>query len=177
MELVDRDGFATLNLSAVAGGLGVGPSALYTHVGGLDGLRYRVAVEATTNLANEIRDAAVGIAGDQALEAIGTAYRRFARSNPGQFASTFLPPRTDDDDLAVANRALLGVFVLVFRAMGLPDDEAQLAARSTRSAIHGFCALELASGTTADHHAEYEHLLRTLRRGLRAEDADRAVAP
>jgi AcrR family transcriptional regulator len=168
-DLVDRDGFATLNLSAVAGDLGVGPSALYTHVDGLDGLRYRVAVEATTNLATEIRDAAVGIAGDHALDAIGAAYRRFARANPGQFASTFLPPRADDDDLAVANRSLLGVFVLVFRAMGLDDAAARLAARSTRSAIHGFCALELASGTSEDHDAEYEHLLRTLRRGLRPD--------
>src|SRR5687767_6254544 len=86
MDLIDRGGFATLNLSAVADDLGVGPSALYTHVGGLDGLRYRVAVEATTNLTNEIRDAAVGIAGDHALQQIGTAYRRFAHRNPGQFA-------------------------------------------------------------------------------------------
>jgi AcrR family transcriptional regulator len=169
LDRIDREGFATLNVSAVADDLGVGPSALYTHVGGLDALRYRVAVESTTNLADTIRDAAVGIAGDRALQAIGTAYRTFAHTNPGRFASTFLPPLSDDDDLAAANRALLHVFVLVFRAMGLSADDAHLAARSTRSAIHGFCALELASGTTADHDAEYEHLLATLRRGLRPD--------
>jgi AcrR family transcriptional regulator len=171
MSLVDRNGFDALNLSAVAEDLGVGPSALYTHVDGLAGLRYLVAVQSTTNLANEIRDAAVGIAGDHALEAIGLAYRRFALTNAGQFASTFLPPLSDNDQLAAANRSLLDVFVLVYRAMGLPPDQSHLAARSTRSAIHGFCALELASGTSPDHDAEYRHLLQTLSRGLRQDPA------
>lgn len=169
MKLVDGDGFDALNLSAVAEDLGVGPSALYTHIDGLSGLRYLVAVQSTTNLANEIRDAAVGVAGDGALEAIGTAYRRFAHTNSGQFASTFLPPLSDNDDLANANRSLLNVFALVYRAMGLTPDQSHLAARSTRSAIHGFCALELASGTTPDHDAEYRHLIQTLRRGLRPD--------
>ncbi|MBA3288634.1 MAG: WHG domain-containing protein [Acidimicrobiia bacterium] len=98
-----------------------------------------VAVKSTTNLANAIRDAAVGIAGDQAMEAIGTAYRTFAHTNPGQFASTFLPPLSDNDDLAAANRSLLDVFVLVYRAMGSCPTRriwppAARAARSTASA-------------------------------------------
>jgi hypothetical protein len=135
--------------------------------------RYLVAVQATANLANEIRNAAVGVAGDGALQAIGTAYRNFAHTNPGQFASTFLPPTSDNDDLANANRSLLDVFVLVYRAMGLTPDESHLAARSTRSAIHGFCALELASGTTPDHDDEYRHLLETLRRGLQPNQPTR----
>jgi AcrR family transcriptional regulator len=165
-KLVDDGGFDALNLSAVAEVLGVGPSALYTHVDGLSGLRYLVAVQATTNLATEVRNAAIGVAGDGALEAIGLAYRHFARRSAGQFASTFLPPLSDNDDLAAANRSLLDVFVLVYRAMGLSADEAHFAARSSRSAMHGFCALELASGTTPAHDAEYRHLLETLRRGL-----------
>jgi len=169
MKLVDGDGLDALNLSAVAEDLGVGPSALYTHVDGLAGLRYLVAVQATTNLATDIRNAAIGVAGDGALQAIGTAYRHFAQTNAGQFASTFLPPLSDNDDLANANRSLLDVFVLVFRAMGLTPDQSHLAARSTRSAIHGFCALELASGTTPGHDDEYRHLLETLRRGLRPD--------
>ena len=145
------------------------PISAVHHVDGLAGLRYLVAAQSTTNLATAIRNAAVGVAGDGALEAIGTAYRHFAHTNAGQFASTFLPPTSDNDDLANANRSLLDVFVLVYRAMGLTPDHSQLAARSTRSAIHGFCALELASGTTPNHDAEYHHLLETLRRGLRPD--------
>jgi len=166
IALVDRDGFDALNLSAVAGHLGVGPSALYTHVDGLDGLRYLVAVAATDNLTHEIRDAAIGISGQDALRAIGAAYRGFALQHPGQFASTLLPPRSDVDDFAVANQNLFDVFVLIYGAIGLDDDQSQLAARSTRSAIHGFLALEHVAGTGARLDAEYHHLLDMIRLGL-----------
>lgn len=168
LVLVDREGFDALSLSNVAGELGVGPSALYTYVDGLDGLRYLVAVAATGNLTSRVRDAAIGHAGDSALAAMGSAYRVFSQDHPGQFASTLLPPRSNDDDLAKANRSLLDVFVVVYGAMGLEADESRLAARSTRSAIHGFLALEHATGTTPAHDSEYEHLLGTLQRGLAA---------
>ncbi len=165
--VVDRSGFDALSLSSVAAGLGVGPSALYTHIDGLDGLRYLVAVTATGNLTSEVRNAAIGTAGDDALDAMGSAYRGFAQDHPGQFASTLLPPRSDVDDLAQANRRLVDVFSLVFSAMGLSPQASHLAARSTRSAIHGFLALEHTAGVGPDNDAEYAHLLATLQRGLR----------
>jgi len=168
MDIVNRDGFDALTVSAVAGELGVGPSRLYTHIDGLDGLRYLVATAATRNLTTRVRNAAIGTAGHSALAAIGAAYRAFANDNPGQFASTLLPPRGDDDDLAAANGELLDVFIRVYTAMGLSPDRSHLAARSTRSAIHGFLALEHNSGTTPGHEAEYDHLLATLQRGLTA---------
>lgn len=166
LALVDRDGFDSLTLSNVAESLNVGPSALYTHLDGLDGLRHLVAVAATENLTTDVRNAAIGTSGDTALAAMGFAYRGFAQAHPGQFASTLLPPRTDDDDLARANQSLIDVFVLVYGAMGLTADDSHLAARSTRSAIHGFLALEHTTGTTPTHDIEYQHLLDTLQRGL-----------
>lgn len=164
--LIDGAGFDALSLSSLAAELGVRPSALYTYVDGLDGLRYVVAVASTENLSVAVRNAAIGTAGGRALDAIGGAYRGFALEHPGQFASTLLPPRAPNDDLARANHAVLDVFVLVYGAMGLAPDRARLAARSTRSAIHGFLALEHTAGTTAEHDAEYRHLLETLQRGL-----------
>lgn len=137
-------------------------------IDGLDGLRYLVATAATRNLTRHVRNAAIGIAGDNALAAIGTAYRAFANDHPGQFASTLLPQRRDHDDLSVANQELLDVFTLVYTAMGLAPTSSRLAARSTRSAIHGFLAVEHNSGTTPEHEAEYDHLLATLQHGLLA---------
>ncbi|MGH1489850.1 MAG: TetR-like C-terminal domain-containing protein [Acidimicrobiales bacterium] len=169
VELVDGSGLEALTLSAVAKDLGVGPSALYTHCDGLDGLRGLVAVAATDNLATNLRNAAIGYAGEDALLALGMAYRQFASDHPGQFAATIRPPDPAADELANATQLLLDVFVLVFRAMGLDDERAAMAARSTRSAIHGFLAIEhlAAHGSSS---AEFEHLLATLRAGLqRAE--------
>lgn len=171
IDIVDREGFGALSLSTVADQLDVRPSALYTHLDGLDGLRYLVATTATDNLTDAVRDAAIGTAGDTALTSIGTAYRHFANTRPGQFASTLLPPRGDDDDLTAANQRLDDVFGLVFAAMGLSPGDSHLAARSTRSAIHGFLALEHNSGTGSGHEAEYGHLLTTLQNGIAANDA------
>lgn len=166
IQLIDRESFDSLNLSAVATELGVGPSALYTHIDGLDELQYLVAVASTSNLGATVRNSAIGTSGGSALLAMGAAYREFALAHPGQFASTLLPPRSDNDELARQNRALLDVFVAVFAGTGMDPTESYLAARSAQSAVHGFLALEHNSGSTADHGDEYDHLLAALERGL-----------
>ncbi len=165
VALVDDSGLDALTLSAVARGLGVGPSALYTHCDGLGGLRNLVAVAATDNLAHHLRDAAIGYAGEDALLALGNTYRRFALDYPGQFAATLRPPDPTDPELIEATELLLNVFVLVFTAMGLPAEHASMAARSTRSALHGFLAFEHLGASCPDS-AEFDHLLSTLRAGL-----------
>ncbi len=166
LALVDAEGFDALSLSAVAGRLEVGPSALYTHVDGLAGLRYLVAVASTRSLTDRVRDAAIGVSGHKALKSMGHAYRGFAHEHPGRFASTLLPPHGDDGQLSDANESLLGVFTIVYGAMGLAPDADRMAARSCRSAIHGFLTLEHTTGTGAGHDAEYAHMLDALARGL-----------
>ena len=177
LELVDREGFSALTLSAVADALDVRPSALYTYVSGLVDLEYLVAVASTENLVDDVRQAAIGTSGSKALLAMGAAYRAFSLEHPGQFASTLLPPRSNDDELALQNQRLLDVFITVFEAIGIADDTSYLAARATRSALHGFLALEHNSGTTTGHDAEYDHLLRTLQRGLLTEAESTPTAP
>lgn len=164
--VADHEGFETLTLNGVAAELDVAASTLYSHTDGLDGLKTLVAVAGTQNLTESVRNSAIGTSGLHALTAMATAYRTFALDHPGQFASTLLPPQSDLDELATANATLIDVFVLVYRAIGLEDHEAQLAARAMRSAIHGFLALERTMDSPSDHDAEYRFLLDALQRGL-----------
>lgn len=166
LAVVDDGGYEALSLSVVAEELGVGPSALYTHVEGLDGLRQVVAIESLRRLTELVRDAAVGTSGDQALQSAAVAYRRFARDHPGRFTAALRAG--DDDEFHAADNELEGVFVLIHRAAGLSDKRAHLAARSTRSAIHGFLVIEHARGPGPHHDDEFEHLIETLCRGLDA---------
>ncbi len=172
-SFVDDAGYESLSVSAIAGALDVAPSALYTHCDGLRGLRSLVALAATENLVEHIRNAAIGTSGDSAVVAMGLAYRRFALDHPGQFAALLRSPQIDDPDLRSANRSVVDVFTLVFTAMGLTPRQSTLAARSTHSAIHGFLALEHVSGTGDDHEDEYRHLLSTLQKV--AEPADEMI--
>jgi len=169
IDLVDQHGYDDLTVSAVANEMSVAPSALYTYCDSLDGLRNLVATAATNNLTHEVRNAATGAFGETALNAMGLAYRNFSLSSPGQFAATLRPPFASNEDLVDAEAALLAVFVLVYAGMGFDPAVSLLAARSTRSAIHGFLALEHVTGTTPEHPDEYLHLLQTLHRGLKPQ--------
>jgi AcrR family transcriptional regulator len=166
ITLIDREGFEALSISGVAEALRVRPSALYGHVGSLDRLRDRIAVTATNHLTTAVGAAAMGVAGPNALDAIGHAYRGFAHVHPGQYSAILRPASADNVDLASANEALHDVFARVYLGAGLDTEEANLAAGNTRSAIHGFVTLEHASGTTPGHDGQYSNLLRLLHRDL-----------
>lgn len=173
VAVVDRRSLDGLTLAAVAGELGVRPSALYTHLDNLDALRYAVAVRSTDHLTGTIRDAALGRAGDDAITALARAYRDFAVEHPGQYASTLLPPLGPDDALARATADLLDVFArIISSGYGHTGIDALHAARTTRSAIHGFVALETWNGIHDPdaHDASFEHLVRTVTTGLAGPD-------
>jgi AcrR family transcriptional regulator len=168
--VVDRHNLDALTLAAVAAELGVRPSALYTYIDGLDALRYAVAVASTSQLTYTIRDAALGQAGDDAIAALAHAYRGFATTYPGRYASTLLPPARRDDALATASNGLLDVFARVIASgYGHTGDDAVHAARAARSAIHGFVALEAGQGfdEPTDRDASFHHLVNVVIGGLR----------
>ncbi len=165
-EMADNDGFEALALTGVASKLDVAASTLYTHTDGVEGLKYLVAVAATRNLTDMVRTAAIGTSGPAALTSMAVAYRQFALEHSGQFASTLLPPSLEDDELTAANTALLAVFVLVYQGIGLAETESRRAAQATRSAIHGFLALERTTDPASEHDADYLYLIDSLQHGL-----------
>jgi AcrR family transcriptional regulator len=166
ITLIDREGFEALSMAAIAQSLEVRPSALYGHLGGIDHLRDQLATTATRHLTSVVGTAAMGVAGTDALDAIGHAYRGFAHRHRGQYSAILRPSTSDNADLAAANVALHDVFARVYLGTGLQTDAADLAAVSTRSAIHGFVSLEHVSGNLPGNDARYQHLLRILHRGV-----------
>lgn len=161
MAVVDAEGFDALTLSRVASRLGVGPSALYTHVDGLSGLHHAAGVEATRLLTVEVRDAAVGRAGDDALGAVAGAYRAYAKRHPGRFTATLRVVQVDPAMDAV-NAELDAVFVLLSEARGLSGAAAGRVARNARRAIHGFVVVEHSTGPAAHTDADYRALVQSL---------------
>jgi AcrR family transcriptional regulator len=165
MAVVDDAGFDALSLSAVAELLGVGPSALYSHVDGLDGLREVVAVESTRLLTQVVRNAAIGTAGDEALHAVAHAYRGFADDHPGRFAAT-LRVRVSGSSLDEVRSELDAVFGLLYRARGVAEPNAAVAARNARSAIHGFLVLQHTGAVSDTADDDYIALINALCRAL-----------
>jgi AcrR family transcriptional regulator len=156
LDIVDTSGPSELTLSNVAAGLGVRPSALYTHVDGVDGLRDVVAVRARSNLTRSVQTSAIGVAGADAVQAIAWAYRAFAQRHPGQYWVTITNAEVHPD----ATSGIHDVFEAVFVAGGLADAEADAAATSAHVSLHGFVSME-AKGAVADD-AHFTHLVQLL---------------
>ena len=145
--LADRDGFDRLTLADLAAHLGVRSPSLYKHVGGLPDLQRRLAVQGLRELQAVIGDAA----GEQAsasarLHQLGHAYRRFATERPGLYAATLRAPAADEPDVARAAGDLTAFVLKLLASFGLRRPDLVHAARSVRSALHGFVALEAVGG-------------------------------
>jgi AcrR family transcriptional regulator len=178
VELVDSDeygadGYAALTLAAVAGRAGVAVPSLYKHIGSLAALRSAVALVAIRELARRSAAATVGRAGDDALRALGREIREFARQHPGLYAATQVAPDPDADggiELAQAAADAVAVVAAVLRGFELPEARSVDAIRASRSAIHGFVALEAGGGFGMPDDVEhsFEALLDMLVAGVRA---------
>jgi AcrR family transcriptional regulator len=144
--VADESGYERLTLAAVAGRLGVALPSLYKHVRGLDGLQAGLATLAVRELGDVLTRAAVGRSGRDALVAVATAYRSYVLAHPGRYAATVRAARPEDVDHVAASDDVLRTVLAVLRSYGLEDDEVVDAARTLRSALHGFAALEAAGG-------------------------------
>lgn len=148
-SLVEAEGPGALTLTRVAQVVGVKPPSLYSHVSSLDALRRDVALAATCDLADRLGRAAMGRAGPEALAATAHAFRDFAREHPGLYELTAVA-RPDDTPFFDASLRAVEPVLAALRAYSLDDDQAVHAARTLRSALHGFVSLETSGGFGLD---------------------------
>jgi len=165
--LVDREGAAALTITHVADDLGVRPPSLYNHIDGRDALERLVALDGIDRLADTCRTAVMGRSLGAALRALAHAYRAFAVTHPGVYQLT---QRARPGDASYERKAarLLEPVLALLSGYGLPQADRVHAARTLRSALHGFVMLEQQSGFGLDIDGDlsFEWMLHTIERGL-----------
>jgi AcrR family transcriptional regulator len=168
-RIADAEGLAAVTLSRLAADLGIRTPSLYSHVGGLDDLRHRLAARGAGELADAMQEAAAGRAGGDALRAVATAYREYAREHPGSYDAAQRAAWVAGDAGARAVR----VFTAVLAGYGLSGDDAIHATRAVRAALHGFAALESGGGFGMSQpvDASFDRLVALLDDGLRGLEA------
>ncbi len=144
--MADDVGWEQLTLAAVAGRLGVRLPSLYKHIDSVDALRLDVSALATRELADVLTAASVGVSDERALRALGSAYRAYATAHPGRYAATIRPPQSAVGPHHEAAEAILTVTLAILAGYGIEGDDGIDAARALRATLHGFAALEAASG-------------------------------
>ena len=167
-EIADAEGLDKLTLTRVADTLGVRQPALYRHVEGYDDLLRSLSLRGREILAQRLADAAVGLSGDDAVAAVGHAWRKMVRDHPGIYAATDRYPCAGDTELEGAVERVLSVLGQVLRGYDLTDEDRVHAARTLRSAFHGFSHLESGDGHPLPHDPEatFDHLVQLLCAGV-----------
>ena len=177
VDLVDGAGVDALKLTTLASTLGVRQSALYNHVSGVGDVLRELSLHARALLAADLRAAAVGVAGDDAVFALADAWRGFVHRHPGLYAATDRCPTSADAELSAGVAELVEVIGRVLTGYGLDAQHSEQAAWSLRSALHGFCTLEANEGHpgSTDLDLVYRRLVALLCAGIRqmAESAHR----
>lgn len=168
--LADREGLAAVTLTRLAADAGVRPPSLYAHVGGLDDLRRRLALHGARELGAALRAAATGRSGGDALRAVATAHREFARRHPGTYLAAQRAPSPGDDEARAVATEVVDVVLAVLAGYGLEGDAAFHATRAVRAALHGFAMLEADGGfgMKLDLEESFARMVDVLDRGLRA---------
>ncbi|MER8069915.1 TetR-like C-terminal domain-containing protein [Streptomyces sp. NPDC094034] len=165
LATVDEQGPAALTLAAVAARTGVAVPSLYKHVKGLPELRLMLVKRVFGELAERLRDAALGRSGDDAVAAVLHAYRDYARAHPGRYA---LLPQGAGPQASELGAEVVKVIFAALRGYGLADADLVHATRCLRAAAHGFAALETAGafGLPDSVDASHDHLVTTFTSGL-----------
>lgn len=145
-KLADEVGLAQFSLSTLAARLGVQPPSLYKHIAGQDALLRTIEARAKAELADVMRDAAVGRSGPDAVRSIAAAYRQWAKTHPGRYPATLAAPDPADAESVAASTRAVEVLHGVLSGYGLAGDDEVDAIRTLRSGLHGFVSLEAAGG-------------------------------
>jgi AcrR family transcriptional regulator len=168
--MADEAGYGAVALAPLAARLGVKPPALYKHVESLSDLRHRIAALTMAELAEVLREALQGKAGQEALAALFTAFREYVAAHPGRYSATVgAEYQGPDDPLYVASLRVITSIRAVLSGYGIPVDDLDHAIRTLRSLIHGFALLQAASGFQwgNDPEESFAWMVRFVDQGMR----------
>lgn len=143
-ELADSS--TEVTLATLATKLGVRAPTLYHYVDGLDGLHRELALLGARQLARALGQAVMGFGGDEAVQAMATAYRNFAHAHPGLYNAFQRAADPQDTALQEAQSEVVEIVLRVVAPIRADRDSAIHTVRLIRSLMHGFVSLEIGGG-------------------------------
>jgi AcrR family transcriptional regulator len=172
LAFLDREGWDSLTINALATQLGTKGPSLYNHVDSLEDLRRAVRIRVIDDIITMLNRVGEGRARDDAVLVMAGAYRSYAHHHPGRYSAfTRMPPGGDDPDYADATRGAAAPVISVLASYGLGGEEAFYAAIEFWSAMHGFVLLEMTGVMDdIDTDALFSDMVLRLAAGLESPD-------
>ena len=144
LTFLDREGWDSLTINALATQLGTKGPSLYNHVQSLDDLRRTVRMRVIGDIIGMLNTVGDGRTRDDAVVSMASAYRSYAHHHPGRYSAfTRMPLGGDDPEYTAATRAAAGPVIAVLGSYGLDGENAFYSALEFWSALHGFVLLEM----------------------------------
>ncbi|OBG28982.1 TetR/AcrR family transcriptional regulator [Mycobacterium sp. 852002-51057_SCH5723018] len=172
LTFLDREGWDSLTINALATQLGTKGPSLYNHVDSLEDLRRAVRIRVIDDIITMLNRVGEGRARDDAVLVMAGAYRSYAHHHPGRYSAfTRMPLGGDDPEYAAATRGAAAPVISVLGSYGLGGEEAFHAALEFWSALHGFVLLEMTGVMDdIDTDALFSDMVLRLARGLEGLD-------
>lgn len=170
LTFLDREGWDSLTINALANQLGTKGPSLYNHVHSLEDLRRTVRMRVVGDIIDMLTNVAEGRSPDDAVVVMASAYRSYAHHHPGRYSAfTRMPLGGDDPEFTEATHAAAAPVIAVLSAYGLSQEAAFYAALEFWSAMHGFVLLEM-TGVMAgiDTDAVFTDMVVRLATGMRS---------
>jgi AcrR family transcriptional regulator len=144
LTFLDREGWDSLTINALATQLGTKGPSLYNHVDSLEDLRRAVRIRVIDDIITMLNRVGEGRARDDAVLVMAGAYRSYAHHHPGRYSAfTRMPLGGEDPEYASATRGAATPVISVLNSYGLDGEAAFHAALEFWSAMHGFVLLEM----------------------------------
>ncbi len=172
LTFLDREGWDSLTINALANQLGTKGPSLYNHVQSLDDLRRTVRMRVIDDIIGMLNTVGEGRSRDDAVMAMASAYRSYAHHHPGRYSAfTRMPLGGDDPEYTAATHAAAGPVIAVLASYGLDGENAFYAALEFWSALHGFVLLEMTGVMDGvDTDAVFTDMVVRLARGMNERD-------
>ncbi|BDB40553.1 MULTISPECIES: TetR/AcrR family transcriptional regulator [Mycobacterium] len=144
LTFLDREGWDSLTINALATQLGTKGPSLYNHVDSLEDLRRAVRIRVIDDIITMLNRVGEGRARDDAVLVMAGAYRSYAHHHPGRYSAfTRMPFGGEDPEYSAATKGAAAPVIAVLSSYGLDGEDAFYAALEFWSAMHGFVLLEM----------------------------------
>ena len=133
-------------MAGLAAELKIKPPSLYSHFDGLTAVEDGLTLRGLDGLLTTSREAAMGLSGWAAIEALAKAHRGFAVADPGLYAALLRHAEDRSPAIRAPATTYLQLVTSALREFNLDGETCLQVARMFHAALRGFVTLELNNG-------------------------------
>jgi len=172
-KLIDETAFYKFSLRALAAHLGVQVSSLYNHIPNEEALMTAVGLRTVDFIAEFVEKAVEGKTGEDALFALGDAYREYANAHPSHYSLVLGASRLKIPAVESAAAKVVRPILQVLAQFGITGGDLQIHfLRMLRSVMCGFVVYELCGsfmGVNVSKDETYHFILQSIASEIRAQ--------